>query len=117
MSDTLTRTYDGYGSGFLSPDCHRFYVNISKNASSYMTDTLSRQGWTAARYGHDACDWTLVREMLVILRDPVDRWTSGVAQYLMTRILNSVGTNSFLSTDAQHDIEDYPLSAPAFINT
>jgi len=90
-------------------------VNISKNASSYMADILSRQGWTVARWGHDNRDYSLVKEMIVILRDPVDRWTSGVAQYLITRILNSIGSNSYIDDDAVDDVETYPLSASAFI--
>jgi hypothetical protein len=115
MSTSLTRNYDGYGSGFLSPDCRRFYINISKNASSYMLDILGRQGWTSARYGYDSCRYDEVKEMIVVLRDPVDRWTSGVAQYLVTKILNPIGFNTFLDDKAPGRIEDSILSASAFI--
>jgi hypothetical protein len=115
MTYTFTRNYDGYGGGLLSPDCRRFYVNISKNASSYMVDTLSRQGWTAATYGRDDCSWHQVNEVLVVLRDPMDRWCSGVAQYLMTRILNNVGYQTHLDTEHEYRIEDMPLSASAFL--
>lgn len=80
-----------------------------------MVDILSRQGWTAARYGHDACDYDQVQDLLVILRDPVDRWTSGVAQYLMTRILNFTGNQSYIDQDANYDVEMHALSAPAFL--
>ena len=115
MSDSLTRNYDGYGSGFLCPDNRRFYINISKNASSFMADILSRQGWTAVRYGYDNCDYDRVQEMIVILREPVDRWTSGVAQYLVTKILNYTGPNSYIDKQGPNEPEDYPLSASAFI--
>jgi hypothetical protein len=115
MTYTLTRNYSGYGGGLLSPDCRRFYVNISKNASSYMVDTLSRQGWTAAVYGKNDCSWDQIEKMLIILREPVDRWCSGVAQYLMTRILNSVGYQSHFDDESVYRTEDMPLSAPAFL--
>ena len=53
--------------------------------------------------------------MIVILRDPVDRWTSGVAQYLVTKILNFTGSNTYIDSNAIDDAETYPLSATAFI--
>lgn len=115
MSYTLTRNYDGYGSGFLSPDGRCFYVNISKNASSYMADTLSRQGWTSCRYGHDNCDYSQVEKLLIVLRDPVDRWCSGVAQYLVTKILNFIGVNSYFDSENAYDVTDEALSAASFI--
>lgn len=80
-----------------------------------MADILSRQGWQIARYGHDSRDYSDVQELIVVLRDPVDRWTSGVAQYLVTKILNPIGYNTFLDDTAEHSIEDYPLSAASFI--
>lgn len=117
MGYTLTRNYDGYGSGLLSPDNHYFYINISKNASSYMVDVLSRQGWTVARHGHDTCNWDQVACALVVLRDPVDRWISGVAQYLVTKILNPVGTNTYHddSDDTEPDTENHAIPATAFV--
>lgn len=45
----------------------------------------------------------------------MDRWVSGVAQYLMTRILNFTGNQSYIDDAADHDIELQALSASAFI--
>lgn len=115
MTFTITRNYQGRNGGLLSPDNQRFYVNISKNASSYMSDILWRQGWTAAVYDSEDQDWNRVTELVIVLRDPVDRWCSGVAQYLMTRILNNIGYQTYLDSESAHDIEDTPLSAAAFI--
>jgi len=111
MSYTITRNYDGYGSGFLSPGNQYFYVNISKNASSYMVDTLTRQGWTAARFGYDDCDYRAVKKLLIVLRDPVDRWCSGVSQYLVTKILNYIGPNTYHNSDYCDTINDEPITA------
>lgn len=115
MSHTLTRNYDGYGSGSLSPDNQWLYINISKNASSFMTDVLTRSGWTNARYGYDSCDYSRVKNIVVVLRDPVDRWCSGVAQYLVTRILNYLGPNTYQDGISHQVLENYPLPATSFI--
>lgn len=115
MSYTITRNYDGYGSGFLNNDSTLFHINISKNASSYMADILPRQGWTACCYGRDTCSYTDVEKMLVILRDPVDRWISGVSQYLVTKILNYHGFNTYLDEHEPANHENKYLSATAFL--
>lgn len=60
-----------------SPDKKTIYVSIPKNASSFVSDWLMENGWTTRRI--DSTDPTYV---MVILRDPVDRWISGIAQYL-----------------------------------
>lgn len=115
MTLTISRNYDGYGSGMISPDGTMLYINIAKNASSFMNDTLHHNGWTSCRHGHDTVNYDNVQQMLIILRDPVDRWISGVAQYLLTKILNSVGSNTYLDTDAAGEIEDSYLPASSFI--
>jgi hypothetical protein len=82
----------GYGTGSLSPDCSQFIVNIPKNASSYMLDWAGRHHWSMAQVG-DNCDWNRVREIIVVLRDPLERWISGIAQYLHSYILFVQGPN------------------------
>jgi hypothetical protein len=54
------------------------YINIPKNASSYLKACLmgSRTSWVY----HD--HFIETQQNLVILRDPVDRWCSGMAQSL-----------------------------------
>jgi hypothetical protein len=115
MSFIITRNYDGYGSGFLNPDSTLFHINISKNASSYMADVLPRQGWTACCYGQDTCNYANVKKMVVILRDPVDRWISGVSQYLVTKILNYIGTNTYIDERENENLQDRYLSATSFL--
>lgn len=57
-----------------------------------MLDWAGRHDWTMATVG-DSCDWHQVQEMIVVLRDPLNRWISGIAQYLNTYILSVVGPN------------------------
>jgi hypothetical protein len=82
----------GYGTGSLSPDCSRFILNIPKNASSYMLDWAGRHDWSIAQVG-DNCDWHKVKEIIIVLRDPLERWISGIAQYLNSYILSVQGSN------------------------
>jgi hypothetical protein len=110
MSSYKIKTYDGFGSGLISPDCTKFFVNIPKNASSYMVDILSRQGWTSCQYGRDnnKVQYNLVNSVIVVMRDPVDRWVSGVSQFLTTRILNFMGPETYIDFD-NHTIKDQYL--------
>ena len=82
----------GYGTGLLSPDCSQFIVNMPKNASSFVLDWGNHNRWTQATVG-DSCDWSKVQTLIVVLRDPVERWISGVAQYINSYILSNCGPN------------------------
>ena len=104
----------GHGTGSLSPDCAQFVLNMPKNASSHMLDWAGRHGWTMATVG-DSCDWHQVREMIVVLRDPLDRWISGIAQYLNTYILSVVGPNGPVYNISDTTIYDKQLTAEEWI--
>lgn len=54
------------------------YVPISKNASTYLTEVLRKNlNWQLSyNYNYHKC-----RQYLVCLRDPLERWYSGVAEY------------------------------------
>ena len=60
-----------------SPDKSTIFVSIPKNASSFVSDWLTENGWTSRRI-----DSTDPKYVALVLRDPVDRWCSGMAQYL-----------------------------------
>lgn len=101
----------GLGSGMLSVNCSKFAVNIPKNASSFMVDWTGRNGWSSATVG-DACDWHCVQEVIVLLRDPLLRWISGVAQYLSGHVLN---VSAAYSSEQGPGPEDQQMSADDFI--
>ncbi len=103
----------GYGSGTLSPDLSQFIVNIPKNASSYMLDWARRHHWTTA-VADDQSD--TVTEMIVILRDPLDRWVSGIVQYINTYILSVQGPNGPVFPDEPYSPYNWSMNAVQWID-
>jgi hypothetical protein len=75
--------------GWRHPDKNylSFYCMIPKNASSWISSVLRHNGWIEG--GYDTFPKPRIDELIVILRDPVDRWVAGIAQYLLGYILNS----------------------------
>jgi hypothetical protein len=84
-----------YGSSWLAYDAahmHSFvYVNIPKNASTWMTDAMGsatnccgfnylNNSFTGSHQSWHAAAREAKRTYLVLLRDPVSRWLSGLAQ-------------------------------------
>jgi len=114
MIEYLASRGFGYGSGLLSPTCDQFLLNIPKNASSYLLDWGTRQGWTNAIVG-DTCDWHRCKEIIVVLRDPLERWISGIAQYINTYILSVVGPNTPRRDRTLLLSENRPMTAAEFI--
>lgn len=67
-----------YGECMTHPDSDLMYVHIPKNASSWTKPNLKDFGWEFYNYHTDR----LNKQAMVVLRDPVDRWLSGIAEYL-----------------------------------
>jgi hypothetical protein len=59
------------------PNGPLMYVNIPKNASSWTKPNLLDWGWEFYNYHTD----NLNKTAIIALRDPVDRWVSGIAEY------------------------------------
>jgi len=107
---TLSRNGFGYGSGVIDPAGRRFILNIPKNASSYMLDWSNHHGWSACLLD----DCPDVTELIIILRDPVDRWISGMAQYIRTRILSMYGPNGPILPGEVITSHDYVMPVSIF---
>lgn len=75
-----------YGEGLISPDRKFFIFKIPKNASTFIVKNLTALGWEHASYGEFACENTIA-----ILRDPVERWISGIVEYLFLYHENVLG--------------------------
>jgi hypothetical protein len=65
-----------YGHCYLEPDAKLVYVNIPKNASSWTKQHIPN--WQYVNYfKQSTTDWRYI----VALRDPIERWISGIVQY------------------------------------
>lgn len=92
FSDLEARGYVT-GGGLLSP-AGIFYLNIPKNASTFLTNVLTDNGWVYHVLGDGS---HLIKECMVVLRDPIDRWISGFSTYASSCILGPhYGSDLFL---------------------
>jgi hypothetical protein len=98
----------GYGYGHLSPDNTKFLVSIPKNASSFLSEATMQNRWTGAIVDNNSNEYN-VQEMVVVLRDPLERWISGFAQYLQTYILYPFGPNTPQLENEQPTAFDYDM--------
>ena len=64
-----------------------FYCMIPKNASSWTSQLLQHNNWVEGPMSDTGKE--VAEELIVILRDPVERWIAGIAQYLCSDILYS----------------------------
>lgn len=76
--DQWTSKGHRYGECLSHPDSEFMYVYIPKNASSWTKPNLKDWGWEVYNYHTDELD----KKAIVVLRDPVDRWASGIGEYL-----------------------------------
>ena len=67
-----------YGECMSKGDIGLMYVYIPKNASSWTKPNLLDHGWEFFNYHTD----NLNKPALVVLRDPIERWLSGIAEYM-----------------------------------
>lgn len=83
-----------FGECWSHPNIDLMYVNIPKNATSWTKVALISHQWECYNYHLDNL---YHKKPLVVLRDPIDRWVSGIAEffYLYHRDLS---TDSFNST-------------------
>jgi hypothetical protein len=82
------------GGGLRSPDKKNFYLSIPKNASTYLSNTLLINGWHYHVLGDDS---DKITHAMVVLKDPIDRWVSGVGTYISSWILGpGYGSDHFV---------------------
>ena len=68
-----------FGECMSEPGTDLMYINIPKNASSWTKLNLTDCGWEIYNYHTDNL---YHKHAMVVLRDPVERWLSGIAEYL-----------------------------------
>jgi hypothetical protein len=82
------------GGGMMSPDQDIFYLNIPKNASTYLTNILKNNSWT---HWNILSNSETVKTTIAFVRDPVDRWISGFATYAALHLFGpGYGSDHFL---------------------
>ena len=102
----------GYGSGMIDPTKQHFLLNIPKNASSFIADWSYQHHWRAALISNHPT----IREITIVLRDPVERWISGIAQYIKTYILSVHGPNGPVFPGETTTKHDYAMTAVNFVH-
>lgn len=68
-----------FGECWSAPNTDLMYVNIPKNATSWTKPNLQDWGWENYNYHTDNL---YHKTAIIVLRDPVERWVSGIAEYL-----------------------------------
>lgn len=101
MQDLSYLRERGYSpAGGLISTAGDFYLNIPKNASTFLTNVFRDNGW--AHYSLTDYHKQEVNRCFVVMRDPIDRWISGFATYASSWLL-SEGYGS------DHFVEDYNI--------
>lgn len=77
------------GSGVIDRSHQRFILHIPKNASSFISHWTTRSGQWHVHTLTDCQDHDDLQQMIIVLRDPVERWLSGFAQYACSWLLNA----------------------------
>jgi hypothetical protein len=78
MLNRLDHKGHTFGACMTTLDENLMYVQIPKNASSWTKPNLTDLGWADFNYHYDNF---YKKHAMVVLRDPVDRWLSGVCEY------------------------------------
>ena len=68
-----------FGECMSHQDTNLMYVNIPKNASSWTKPNLRDWGWENFNYHTDNL---YHKHALIVLRDPIQRWLSGISEYI-----------------------------------
>lgn len=99
------------GLPMVDPSGHRAYAPIPKNASTSIVETLRNHGWRHTYLPDSSFD---VKELIVVLRDPIQRWVSGMAQYIRTSILSPIGPNGPVMAQSLGTSHDYIMEILQF---
>ena len=112
MTSALDRSRYVLGSGMVSPDLKKFLITIPKNASSLLSSWAGENGWSIGNIK----DFDSIQEAIVVVRNPVDRWISGISQYINTYILHPHGPNGPIFPEELITDHDLPMTAGEFIS-
>jgi hypothetical protein len=83
-----------FGACMTTLDQNLMYIQIPKNASSWTKPNLKDLDWADYNYHYDHM---YKKHALVVLRDPVERWLSGICEYF-TLYHETIDTDEFNKT-------------------
>ena len=83
-------TARGFVPGGMFVKNNLVYIPIPKNSSSYIGQLLLKNGWDISNFL--TTDLTN-KQLIILLRDPIDRWISGMAEYLCSSLLTNGRTS------------------------
>jgi hypothetical protein len=83
-------TARGFVPGGMFVKNNLVYIPIPKNSSSYIGQLLLKNGWDIGNFL--TTDLTN-KQLIILLRDPIDRWISGMAEYLCSSLLTNGRTS------------------------
>lgn len=77
-------------------DLKQCYINIPKNASSFLREVFKDSGWKHMHHGMNMD----INNHIIVLRDPIERWLTGIAQHITTNILGeNFGSTHYIDLD------------------
>ena len=84
-------TARGFAPGGMFIKDNLVYIPIPKNSSSYIGQLLLKNGWGIGNFlTTDLSN----KKIIVLLRNPNDRWVSGMAEYLCSSLLKNGRTSA-----------------------
>jgi len=91
MRNLISRGHN-VGGGLVSPDGNYFFLSIPKNASVFISSVLRQNNWNYS-------DLSVYSgpNVFCVIRDPVERWISGMATYISANLLGeNYGSEMFI---------------------
>lgn len=73
---------NSFNLGMKDPTSQLFYLSIPKNASTMIRNELLALGWDHELLNEHQELINDARSIIVVLRDPVQRWVSGITEYI-----------------------------------
>jgi hypothetical protein len=96
-------TARGFVPGGMFVKNNLVYIPIPKNSSSYIGQLLLKNGWGI---GNFLTTNLTNKQLIILLRDPIDRWISGMAEYLCSSLLTNGRTSDDIIKNWNEVVQD-----------
>jgi hypothetical protein len=96
-------TARGFVPGGMFVKDNLVYIPIPKNSSSYIGQLLLKNNWSIGNFL--TTDLTN-KQLIILLRDPIDRWISGMAEYLCSSLLKNGRTSDDVIKNWNNIVQD-----------